>query len=179
MPPDHPLAPFLPFLPFLILIPILYFRMRKLARPQPLKLKRLWIRPAVLVMVGTLVIWAPQPGITRHFTLSEWLLLALAGGIGAAAGWYSARSMKIEVHPEDGTLMVQGGQAAVLIMLALILGRSGLNTGMRLEGWHLDVLLITDALIVFTAALFTARSVEMYLRARRVMDAAQKHDAEP
>jgi hypothetical protein len=180
MPPDHPLAPFLPFLPLLILIPILYFRMRKLARPQPLKLNRLWIRPTVLVLAAALILWSPQPGLSRHFTLSEWALLALAGAIGAVAGWYSARSMKIDVHPEDGTLMVQGGQAAVLIMLALILGRSGLNTGMRLEGeafnledGHLDVLLMTDALIVFTAALFTARSIEMYLRARRVMDAAK------
>lgn len=169
MPSDHPLAPFLPFLPFLILIPILYFRMRKLARPQPLKLKRLWIRPAVLVLAGALVIWAPQPGMSRHFTLSEWLLLALAGAIGAIAGWYSARGMKIEVHPEDGTLMVQGGQAAILLMIALILGRQSLNAGMRLEAWHLDVLLATDALIVFTAALFVARSAEMYWRARRVM----------
>jgi hypothetical protein len=174
MPPDHPLAPLLPFLPFLILIPILYFRLRKLSRPQPLKLKRLWIQPAVLVLAGALVIWAPRPGLTRHFTLWEWALLALAGALGAVAGWYSARSMKIDVHPEDGTLMVQGGQAAVLIMLALILGRSSLNTGMRLEGeaWQLDVLLITDALIVFTAALFVARSIEMFVRARRVMAAA-------
>ena len=38
MPPGHPLAPFLPFLPLLLLLPILYFRMRKLSRPQPLKL---------------------------------------------------------------------------------------------------------------------------------------------
>lgn len=174
MPPDHPLAPFLPFLPLLILIPVLYFRMRKLSRPQPLKLTRLWIRPVVLVLVATLVLWSPVPGVSRSFTGSEWLILAAAGLLGAAAGWYSALSMKIEVHPEDGTLMVQGGQAAALIMLALILGRSGINTGMRLEGdaWHLDVLLITDALIVFTAAFFVARSLEMYLRARRVMEAA-------
>ena len=116
-----------------------------------------------------------MPGVSRHFTPGEWVILALAGAIGAVAGWYFARTMKIEVHPEDGTLMVQGGQAAVLVMLALILGRSGINTGVRLEGeaWHLDVLLITDALIVFTAALFTLRSAEMYLRARRVMDAAK------
>ena len=174
MPSDHPLAPFLPFLPLLILIPILYFRMRKLARPQPLKLKRLWIRPAILVLVAALVLWSPVPGVSRHFTLSEWAVLALVGLLGAAAGWYSARSMKIEVHPEDGTLMVRGGQAAMLIMLALILGRSGINTGMRLEGesWHLDVLLITDALIVFTASLFTLRSLEMYLRARRLLEEA-------
>lgn len=174
MPPDHPLAPLLPFLALLILIPILYFRMRKLSRPQPLKLTRLWIRPVVLVLAAALILWSPQPGLSRHFTLSEWAVLALAGAIGAVAGWYSARSMKIEVHPEDGTLMVQGGQAAMLIMLALVLGRSGLNTGVRLEGeaWHLDVLLLTDALIVFTAALFVLRSLEMYLRARRVMDVA-------
>ena len=168
------LAPLLPFLPFLILIPILYFRTRKLSRPQPLKLKRLWIRPAVLVLVAALVIWAPQPGLVRHFTLFEWGVLALTAAIGGVAGWYFGRTMKIEVHPEDGTLMVQGGQAAVLIMLALILGRGSLNTGMRLEGeaWHLDVLLISDALITFTAALFVLRSIEMYLRARAVMQAA-------
>ena len=175
MPPGHPLAPFLPFLPLLVLLPILYFRMRKLSRPQPLKLKRLWIRPMVLVLVAAMVLWAPVPGVSRHFILSEWAILLLAGGIGAVAGWYFARTMKIEVHPEDGTLMVQGGQAAALVMLALILGRSGINTGVRLEGeaWHLDVLLITDALIVFTAALFTLRSIEMYLRAKRVMAAVK------
>ncbi len=175
MSPDNPLAPFLPFLPLLILLPILYWRMRKLARPQPLKLKLLWIRPVILVVVGALVVWWPRPGLTRVFTPLEWALLALAIALGAVAGWYFARTMKIEVHPEDGTLMVQGGQAAVLIMLALILGRSSLNAGLRLGGdsWHLDVLLITDALILFTAALFTSRSIEMYLRARRVMDAAR------
>ena len=179
MPPNHPLAPLLPFLPFLILLPILYFRMRKLSRPQPLKLKRLWIRPVVLTLAAALILWAPQPGLSRHFALTEWMVLALAGVIGAVAGWYFGRTMKIDVHPEDGTLMVQGGQAAMLVMIALILGRQSLNAGMRLEGqaWHLDVLLITDALIVFTAALFLVRSLEMYLRARRVMQAPQlKHE---
>jgi len=177
MPPDHPLAPFaplLPFLPLLIVLPILYVRMRKLMRPQPLKLKRLWIRPAILAAVAALVVWAPRPGMTRHFTAGEWAILLLAGIIGAVAGWHFGRSMTIEVHPEDGTLMVRGGQAAMLILLALILGRSSLNAGLQMGGaWHLDVLLITDGLIVFTAALFTVRSIEMYLRARRVMDAAK------
>jgi len=60
-------------------------------------------------------------------------------------------------------------------MAVLILFRMGLRTGLRMEAnaWHLDVLLISDALIVFTAFLFTLRAVEMYLRARRVMDEAK------
>ena len=71
--------------------------------------------------------------------------------------------------------MVKGGQAAILVMAVLILFRMGLRTGLRMEAsaWHLDVLLISDALIVFTAFLFSLRAVEMYLRARSVMGQAK------
>lgn len=164
------------FLPFLILLPILYFRMRKLSRPQPLKLKRLWIRPAIILLACALVLFAPQPGthLVRHFTAMEWGWLALAGALGAAIGWQVGRTMKIEVHPEDGTLVTTGGQAAILVLVMLVLIRMGLKTGVAIqaETWHLDALLISDASIVFTAALFTVRSLEMFLRARQVMKAA-------
>ena len=42
----------------------------------------------------------------------------------------------------------------------------------EVSAWHLDVVLLFDALIVFTAGLFIIRSLEMYLRAKRVMAAA-------
>jgi hypothetical protein len=161
------------FLPILILLPVLYFRLRKMSRPQPLKLKLLWIRPAVILIAAGLVLWAPGPNAARHLTLQDWIILALVGAVGAVAGWYWGRTMKIEVHPEDGTLMVKGGQAAILVLVVLILFRTGLRTGLAVEGqaWHLDVLLLSDASIVFTALLFTVRSIEMYIRARRVMAA--------
>jgi hypothetical protein len=78
------------------------------------------------------------------------------------------------VHPEDGTLMVKGGQAAMLVLVVLILFRVGLRTGLQAEAtaWHLDMLLISDASIVFTALLFSVRSAEMFIRARRVMATA-------
>ena len=83
--------------------------------------------------------------------------------------------MAIEMHPENGTLIVRGGQAAILVLVMLVLLRMGLHTGLEVEGraWHLDVLLLSDASIVFTAALFTVRSVEMFIRARRVMGTRQ------
>ena len=62
------------FLPILILLPILYFRMRKLSRPHPLKLKRLWIRPVIILLACALVLFAPQPGthLVRHFSVMDW-----------------------------------------------------------------------------------------------------------
>jgi hypothetical protein len=163
------------FLPILILLPVLYFRMRKMTKAQPLKLRQLWFRPAIILAVTALVLFAPQPGqhVARHFMTQDWIWLALAAAFGGVAGWYWGRTMAIEVHPEDGTLMVTGGQAAIVVMAVLILLRLGLRAGLAVEGqaWHLDVLLLSDASIVFTAALFMVRSIEMYLRAKRVMQA--------
>jgi hypothetical protein len=161
------------FLPIAILLPVLYFRMRRMSRAQPLKLNRLWIRPAIILGVVALVLLAPQPGhhAVRHFVMQDWSWLALAAAMGTVGGWYWGRTMAIDVHPEDGTLMVTGGQAAILVLVVLVLIKLGLNTGLAVEGkaLNLDALLISDASIIFTAALFTVRAAEMYIRARRIM----------
>ena len=165
------------FLPILILLPVLYFRLRRMSKPQPLKLGRLWVQPAIILAVTALALLAPPPGqhAPHPLELQDWAWLVLAAGIGAVAGWYWGRAMAIEIHPENGTLMVRGGQAAILVLVMLILLRMGLRTGLAVEGhaWHLDALLISDASIVFTAALFSLRSLEMYIRARRVMGSGQ------
>ena len=164
------------FLPILILLPVLYFRLRKMTKAQPLKLGRLWIRPVLILVVVAMALFLPQPQqhVVRHFTAQEWTWLALAAALGSVAGWYWGRTLAIEVHPEDGTLMVSGGQAAIMVLGLLILLRLGLRTGLEIEGhaWNLDALLLSDASIVFSAALFTVRSIEMYIRAKRVMGTA-------
>jgi hypothetical protein len=159
-------------LPLLIIVPILLLRARRMSRPQPLKLGLLWVRPAILVVLCVVALTVRQPGVpVRHFAAQDWAALAAAALLGVIAGWYSARSMNIEVHPENGTLMVKGGPLALLIMLGLLLARMALRAGTRLEAqaWHLDVVLIFDALIVFTVALFVARAAEMFIRARALM----------
>ena len=163
------------FLPILIILPVLYLRMRRMSRAQPLKLEKMWIRPAIFLAVTALALFAPGPHGEHHQLAPQaWAWLALAGAAGGVAGWYWGRTMAIEVHPEDGTLMVKGGQAAILVLVVLILFRLGLRTGLQVEAqaWHLDMVLISDASIVFTALLFIVRNIEMYIRARRVMAAA-------
>ena len=163
------------FLPILILLPVLYFRMRRMSRARPLKLGWIWIRPVIFLGLTALVLLAPGPhGQPHHWAPQAWLWLTVAAALGGIAGWYWGRTMAIEVHPENGTLMVKGSQAAMLVLVVLILVRLGLRTGLQVEAqaWHLDILLISDTSIVFTALLFSARSIEMFIRARRVMAAA-------
>jgi hypothetical protein len=68
--------------------------------------------------------------------------------------------------------MTRGNVAAIMVLVVLILFKLGLRPLLAAEGGalHLDVLAITDASIVFSVALFTARSVEMWLRARAIME---------
>jgi Protein of unknown function (DUF1453) len=164
-------------LPFVILIPVLYFRMRKMTKPQPLKLGLLWVRPALVLLGCGFVLFGPDPQTHRipHILPLEWAGLVVAAAIGAAAGWHYGKITAIEVHPENGTLMARGGMAAILVILTLLVLKMGLKPLLLVEGGglHLDVLLITDALIVFSAALFAVRALEMYLRANRVMQEAK------
>lgn len=164
------------YLPLLILVPVLAFRLRQMSKPQPLKLGRLWIRPVLLLVAAGVVLFLPQPGhqAAPHITPLEWAGMALAAMLGAVGGWHWGRTMHIEVHPENGTLMTQGNSVAILVLFALIAFRVGVRPLLVAEGgaMHLDVLLITDASIVFSVMLFSARSLEMYLRARKVMEDA-------
>ena len=152
-------------IPILVILPILYFRIRRMMKPTPLKLKRMWIRPAIILCAGIAVLAAaPPPART-------WFWFALAALLGAILGWQWGKQMAIHVDPENGTLMTRGSQAALIMMGLLIVVRIGLRAGMRMESaaLHLDATVITDIFIVFAATLFGLRGLEMFLRARRVL----------
>ena len=77
------------FLPILILLPVLYLRMRRMAGTRPLKLNRLWIQPAIILVLTVLALLTPAPGhyVVRHFMTQDWAWLAFAAGVaGAVAG---------------------------------------------------------------------------------------------
>src|ERR1700727_456196 len=151
-------------IPILVILPILYFRLRRLMKPMPLKLNRLWVRPAIILCVGIAVLVAPPPA-------RDCFWFALAALLGAALGWQWGKQMAIHVDPENGTLMTRGSQAALIMMGLLIVVRVGLRAGIRMESGalHLDATMITDLSIVFAATLFGLRGLEMFLRARQVL----------
>jgi hypothetical protein len=152
-------------IPILVILPILYLRLRRVMKPQRLKLGQLWIRPAIMIFAAGSLLAAspPQP--------SDFIWFALAAVAGAAGGWYWGKLTQIELHPEDGTLMSKGSQAGVIVLVLLILFRLGMRAGIRLEAqeMHLNAALLTDVLIVFTALLFSVQGLEIYLRAQLLM----------
>lgn len=155
-------------IPVLVILPLLYFRLRRMMKPRPFKLNRLWIRPLIFLVAGAAVLVASPP------PAADWFWFALAALLGAVLGWQWGKLMAIDVDPEKGTLMTRGSQAALVLMGLLIVVRFGLRAGVRMESaaLHLDATMITDLFIVFGATLFGLRGLEMFLRARRVLAAA-------
>jgi hypothetical protein len=163
-------------IPLLIIVPILLFRMRTMSRKRRLKLGMLWLRPGALLVVCTAVIVLPRvlhaPGQPlQPFGMLDLAVIAAAIALGAVPGWYMGRTMKIDVHPEDGTLMVQSSPIGLLVILGLVVLRMGVRAGAGYEAQalHLNLGLIFEGLIVFSTTVFTVRSLEMYLRAKKVM----------
>lgn len=164
----HSLLPTL--IALLVVLPLLYVRLRRMMKPQALKLNQLWIRPAIIIVLGGLALFAPVPG-AQPLAPGDAAWLALAAVLGAAAGWQWGRTTKLHLHPENGTLMQTGSAAGLIVFLLLVLLKAGLRTGLTVEAraWNINVLLITDASILFSALLFSVRGLEIYLRARRLM----------
>ena len=163
-------------LPLVLIAVVFLFRARRVGKPQPLKLGLLWIRPALLLAACAVVLLLPQRGVAPiQWTAMDWAILAAGAALGAAGGWQLGRTMAIEVHPENGTLMVTSSPIGFLVLIGLVVLRQIVRTeaGMAGADWPVNPAVIVDALIVFTAAMFAMRSAEMVLRAKQVMKQAK------
>lgn len=149
--------------PALIFLIVFSIRARRMARVQPLRLERLWIVPAIYaaVCVAMLVQYPPTP--------VGWLACVLALAVGGAIGWQRGKLMQISIDPETHAL----SQKASIWGIALLLVIVGLRAVARTEAGalHLDVAMLTDTLVVFALGLFGLTRLEMYLRAKRLLEA--------
>src|SRR3954453_21516056 len=148
-----------------IVVIVMALRMRRMGRMRPLKLDRLWIVPAIYFAVAALMFWQLPP--------TGWVAAACVAGlfIGAAVGWQRGRMMHIHVDAETHALNQKASPAAMLFLLALVavraLGRGLLGSG------GVSPAMLTDPLIAFALGMFPLTRVEMYLRAKRLLEAAR------
>jgi hypothetical protein len=149
-----------------VIIVVMALRMRRMGKMRPLKLETLWVVPAIYLVVAVLMFVQLPP--------TGWVAIAAAIGlvIGAGVGWQRGKMMHIHVDPETHALNQKASPAAMFFLIALIIVRKG---GQVLLGTEAGVspAMLTDPLIAFALGMFTLTRLEMYLRAKRLLEAAR------
>jgi membrane protein CcdC involved in cytochrome C biogenesis len=149
-----------------VVLVVLAIRLKRAGVARPLHVNRLWIIPAVYSALAVFVfVETPPEGI-------GWIACAVALVLGAAAGWWRGRMMHIEVDPKTRAVTARQSAAAVMIILLLVLARTVLRGALQTSG-AVSLATATDALIAFALGLLTAQRLEMYLRARRLLNEAE------
>jgi hypothetical protein len=150
---------------------VLFLRLRSMKRARRLRLETLWIVPALYAAITAMVFYQmPPAGV-------QWAYIGLALAVGAVVGWRRGALMRIQVDPETHALNQQASPAAMLFIVVLILARQGLRFEAGSMGF--SVAFLTDLLMVFALGLFSATRIEMFLRARRLLEQARAGALQP
>ncbi len=143
-------------------------RWRRMSIVKPLKLERLWVFPVCYAGVALyMAVMYPPHGLA-------WLFCAVALVMGAALGWQRGKMMRIMIDPDSHALNMTSSPAAILFLAAIVALRVGaramIGDGHAL---HVDAFAITDMLVALGLGLFTTQRIEMYLRAKRMLETAR------
>ena len=149
-----------------IIVVVVALRMRRMGKMRPLKLETLWVVPVLYLVVAALMFWQLPP--------TGWVAIATAVAvlIGSAVGWQRGKMMHIHVDPETHALNQKASPAPMFFLIALIVVRAGARSVLGETG-GLSPAMLMDLLIAFALGMFTLTRVEMYLRARRLLDEAR------
>jgi NAD/NADP transhydrogenase beta subunit len=154
-------------LPFVIIAVVLALRVRSMSRERPLNVGTLWIIPVIYLALIASMLFALPP------TVGGWSLIAAGVVAGAVLGWHRAKLIRIERNAETGKLMQRASPLAMLLLVALIVLKLGARMifGETAAGQPgSPAMLMTDAFIGFALGLLSATRLELYLRARRLLE---------
>jgi membrane protein CcdC involved in cytochrome C biogenesis len=149
-----------------IIVVVMAMRLRRAGQMRPLKLGSLWIVPVLYLAVAAIMFAQLPP--------TGWVAIASAAAllIGAAVGWQRGKMMHIHVDPETHALNQKASPAAMLFLVALIVVRMLARGIIGAEG-AVSPAMLTDPLIAFALGMFTLQRVEMYVRAKRLIEEAR------
>lgn len=154
-------------LPFAVIAVVLALRLRSMGRERPLKLDTLWVIPAIYVLVASsmLMTLTPPP--------LGWGLMLAGLAVGAALGWHRGKLIRIERNCKTGELRQKASPVAMLLLVAIIilkLGARAIFGETAAEHPSSSAVLLTDAFLGFVLGLLSATRLEIYLRARRLLE---------
>lgn len=149
-----------------IIVVVMGLRMRGMAKSRPLKLEMLWVVPLLYMAIAGVMLWQLPPSAGIAIACVAALL------IGAAVGWQRGTMMHIHVDPDSHALNQKASPAAMVFLIALVLARAGARSVLGQESGVTPAML-TDPLIAFALGMLTLTRIEMYLRAKRLLEEAR------
>jgi hypothetical protein len=140
-------------------------------KPQRLLIERLWVRPVIFgVLIGVTLSASPINAGAESLAI-----FALALAIGGGLGWQRGRLMRIEVHPETHDVTSRASPLGMVFIMGILVLRILLR-GAAMESRSalgVSAAVVTDALVLMLGAMVVVQGLEMWLRARRLLDAAR------
>lgn len=157
------------WLPVVITLPILLLVLLRNRRPRTLRIERLWIIP-LLVTVGVgMGVYFGRPDV--GFGPVDLALSAAGVALGAAAGWWRGKSMRISADQATRTLTVQASPFGLIFIFLLLIVRRFLDYEAHTGAVPLPFkpAALIDPLLFFAVAMVVAQRMEMWIRARRLL----------
>ncbi|HEY1613446.1 MAG TPA: hypothetical protein VGF97_07150 [Rhizomicrobium sp.] len=154
------------YLVALVVALIVLRRVMKSRKPRTVRLWGLWVWPAILLLVTLSSLHHEAfPGLLAL------LMFVIALGLGGLIGWYRVHTLEFSRDAQSGIITSQGSHGDVYFVVGLIALRYGLEYVLKnlsaVAGP--DLVRASDTMLLFTTALFVARSVHTYVRARALL----------
>jgi hypothetical protein len=170
MPPHPPAGAQLGYvLPILLVVVAL--RMWRGAKVRRLRIERLLIAPTIYVLIIGMSFYG-RPIDLSSLSIGV-MALALAAGLGL--GWVRARGTRVTIDPETHELTSQVSPWGMLMLLAIMMLRLGIDYLANTMGgnWPISPSTIADALLLLALGNVVGRVGEVFIRAQTLLTEAR------
>lgn len=166
----------------IVVMAIVAFRMIRQNQGRPVKPSRLWVRPAILAVLLTLTFLHP-PAVT----LFSVTIFTVAAVTGVVLGYVLASHQHLTIDPATGKITSKMSPIGIALFVGLFALRYafrmvtlGGQAPDRLMAHSDQVLLWTDAGLLFVLGLVSAQAWEIWRRAKPLVDghAAKKAESQ-
>lgn len=155
---------------YLVPLIVVAFVILRNARARKLSVERLWISPAIIMLMAILAFSRnPPPGPVG-------LALDVAAvAVGGLLGWWRGRASAFTVDPQSHVVTSKVSPLGMLLILAIFGLRYVLRGAVVGESslLHLTAAEATDSFLLLAVGVVSAQRLEWWIRARRMIDAAR------
>jgi len=140
------------------------------ARSRTLRIERLWISPA-LVMLLTVLSFAASPTPTPVGVAMDFVALA----VGCGLGWWRARASRFTIDPQTHVITSKVSPAGMLLILGIFAARYLLRAFLSADATalHVSAVEASDSFLILAVGLVSAQRIEWLIRARRLLAEAK------